>query len=636
MITLFPAGCDDELDFSLFARYCARKPYTNQKAFAEELFGRNTVVATAGLISHISYLVSQLAPGHHYSADSFIEKHTLFPYYSLFLNPYQATQLREDMCNDNGPGMHMRAGLMASKIPLPSFLKLCSACIEQDREQYGFCYWHRKHQPFGVEVCAVHGIPLLRTKVTTHNRQARYEFVTAEQAVSSMGSVLPPASLPFHDVLLAIARSVAWTLEQKIPPPGLEHIRERYLALLDEQGYLSADRHVRMEDLYRQFHATYPSDLLRLLCCELDDTSEDTWLTRLVRKPKHSQHPLYHLLFMHFLGHSAASFFAFSPEKKTFGEGPWPCLNSTCNDYRQLIVRSCAVYISRDAGGQPIGIFECPSCGFTYTRTWSSEIMDPFNRQRIINVGWVWEACLRERWSDAQHSLRAIARELDVDPNTVKAHATRLGLPFPRPGGVVLPSTKPQFTPTEANLEETYRQIWLQALQEHPDAGVKTIRGIVPARVYTWLYRHNKEWLDEHAALGRGKYTRPSRVDWNERDRMIQAEVRAAAQELLDMSGRPRQITIAAIGHHTGYLVLLQKHLDKLPLTHEALVAVVETQLSWGLRRIRYVVEEACRENSRLQLWQLIRAAGVARLLGEVAVQEALSQGMQKIVANKS
>jgi hypothetical protein len=42
------------------------------------------------------------------------------------------------MRTGNGSGIHMRAGLMASSVPLSPRLKLCLHCVEADRQQFGF------------------------------------------------------------------------------------------------------------------------------------------------------------------------------------------------------------------------------------------------------------------------------------------------------------------------------------------------------------------------------------------------------------------------------------------------------------------------------------------------------------------
>ena len=634
MITLFPAACEDELDFSIFARYCARKPYHSKRAFVEEIFGKDTAVATIGLTSNIEYFIGELAPGHSYNAENFINQHTLLPYHALFLEPDQVSRLREDMCADNGPGLHMRAGLMASRIPLPPFLKLCFDCIEYDRHNYGFCYWHRKHQPFGVEVCATHNIPLIQTHVSTTNRQTRYEFITAEQAIKEMHPLTPPAPTSFHHLLAAIAGSVAWALEQQCWSPGLATIHTQYHALLEQHGLATAHGHVRIAGLLQHFHAKYPADIQRHLQCELSENSTDTWLTRLVRKPKHAQHPLYHLLLMLLLDQSAESFFKLTVEPKAFGDGPWPCLNPVCDAFHQLIILSCATQRSRYTNEQPVGIFECPQCGFTYAQTWKPEATDSFHRQRIVNVGPAWEAWLSNRWGDGAYSLRGLARKLGVDSNTITKHAARLELSFPRPGSRSAAPLQQQGIQSNDDRRNPYRRAWLQALREHPNAGMKFIRSIVPAKIYTWLYRNDHDWLIQHYPQYRIESTRINRIDWNERDRNLSTQIYTAAQAIRALSGKPKQITVAALGQHLGQLALLQRHLDKLPLTRAVIEEVIETRTFWAVRRIQYVIDQSSQENIQLQRWELIRAAGVERLAEEPIVREALIQAMSIVSRN--
>ncbi len=84
---------------------------------------------------------------------------------------------------------------------------------------------------------------------------------------------------------------------------------------------------VRM--LLQMFKNCYPAQLLSLLNCELEEDIQENWLLRLVRTPHGAQHPLHHLLLMHFLGQTAESFFDYPGEDRPFGVGPWLCLNPT-------------------------------------------------------------------------------------------------------------------------------------------------------------------------------------------------------------------------------------------------------------------------------------------------------------------
>lgn len=151
------------------------------------------------------------------------------------------------------------------------------------------------------------------------------------------------------------------------------------------------------------------------------------------------------------------------------------------------------------------------------------------------------------------------------------------------------------------------------------------LRSIIPARVYTWLYRNDKEWLDLHSPPKQPIHRSANRIKWDERDKSIEVQIHGAAQAIRELAGRPRQITVTAVGIHIGQLALLQRHLDKLPRTRAKLDEVVEPRIAWAVRRIHYVRDQACKNNISLLRWQLIRAAGIERFLGELAVQEELT-----------
>lgn len=307
MLTCFPAGCDDELDVSIIARYCARKPYASKREFREELFGSRDAVWNSDLMSNIAHIIRQLPPGHYYSVDQFINRHTLLPYYALFLEPSQSARLYEDMSMGRGAGMNLRVGFAASIIPQPPFLKLCLACVEYDRQKEGFCYWHRKHQPFGVEVCATHNLPLLHTDVLTSNRHARYGLVTAEEALERADSIIEKTSLPSQDIFFALACSAAWSLEQSGWSPGLAFIHKRYRAILEQRYLITTNKRIRMSGIIRRFETMYSRDLQRQLHCILE--GDILWIDHVLSNRLRYKHPLYHFLLIHLLGHSAESFF---------------------------------------------------------------------------------------------------------------------------------------------------------------------------------------------------------------------------------------------------------------------------------------------------------------------------------------
>ena len=77
---------------------------------------------------------------------------------------------------------------------------------------------------------------------------------------------------------------------------------------------------------------------------------------------------------------------------------------------------------------QPLGTFSC-SCGMNYSRSGEDKTEeDKLRIGRVIAYGEVWENKLRELVEVKRLGLRATARELRVDTNTIKRYVAKLNL----------------------------------------------------------------------------------------------------------------------------------------------------------------------------------------------------------------
>ena len=186
MLGFFPDPYPDELFYSLCARFSERMSYTTLRQVVEELFGDGQVIAAVAFPSHLDQLVARLPPGSGYSATSLIADHTLLPFFGPFLPPTRLMRLRADMRGKRGPSLHMRSGVMASTVPLPSALRYCPCCVEEDRTRFGETYWHRLFQLPGVQICPVHQVWLEESSIEIRHRQTRHVFVSAEQALQML------------------------------------------------------------------------------------------------------------------------------------------------------------------------------------------------------------------------------------------------------------------------------------------------------------------------------------------------------------------------------------------------------------------------------------------------------------------
>lgn len=635
MLGFFPDPYPDELFYSLCARFSERMHYTTLRQVVEELFGDGQVIATVAFPSHLDQLIDRLPPGSRYTAHSFITDHTLLPFFGPFLPSTRLRRLRAGMRGEKGPSLHMRAGVMASTVPLPSALRYCPRCVVEDRIRFGETYWHRLFQLPGVKVCPFHRVWLEESTVEIQNRQTRHAFVSAEQTIQVLSSPRLVQESLTGQLLLALAQDAAWLLEHPKLTPGLKVFHQRYLQGLFEKDLATHRGRNTIAALQEQFLSRYPREVLQGLHCDLDPQISDHWLARLVRKPKGAHHPLRHLLMMHFLGYSAADFFAFSAAYHPFGEPPWPCLNPVCRYYRQPSITNCQIVYTTSMGGHPTGIFSC-ACGFTYARSGpDTSVEDRFRRGRIIQFGSLWEEILQRLWDDPSFSVNAIARRLGVDPLTLKRGAVRLGLSLTRRYEENLIQLKPvdhsHTSPVENTLIELASQqaTWLAAMKTHPECGTKALRHLLPG-LYAWLYRHDRVWLQAHLPAQK-RVRRQPRINWARRDKQCAENVRNAADALKNTDLHPIRITVASIGRKIRQLAMIQQHLDKLPLTGAAIAEVIESREDFALRRVQWATMIYHREGYAPQRWKFIRRAGLARVEAWPAVNQAIQKALHTL-----
>jgi hypothetical protein len=386
----------------------------------------------------------------------------------------------------------------------------------------------------------------------------------------------------------------------------------------------------------------YSPALLQLFHCEFtgSDRTKTNWLLRLVRPPKHAQHPLYHLLLMQFLGCTVEEFFSLPSQVHSFEEGPWPCLNPAAEHYKEPVVQEC-VPSSRLRYNRPVGTFSC-GCGFSYARSGpDSSPEDRFRVGRVISFRPVWEAKLRQLWNDASLSLSEVGRRLGVDPLTVRRHALRLNLLPSRRGR----KTKP--IPRAARLKgthnstaiaqkrRTYRAKLVSATRQEPETTLKALRLNLPHE-YAWLRRNDADWLMRHSPLNRRRAHPTSGVDWKKRDAEYAIAVRAAAMCLRNNPGRPVQVTRSAIGRAVGATTLVRQKLNKMPLTAQVIAVVVETRVEYAVRRIQWAAECYARERTMPRPWQLMLRASVYSLRSVSEVKSAVDTSLGLIESHLS
>ena len=645
MIEYFPDPYPDEILYSVWARFSDYVQYPSREDVLYELFGYKNRTPIVDLPCSLGYFFNQLPFDHAYALDSLINQHTLFPFYAPFLPLDRRQRLREQMISDNAHAIHARIGSVSyasNAGPSPSLLRYCPTCVEEDRARFGECYWHRLHQARGVEVCHLHNTYLENSTIRTRGdlRSNAKGLISAEQAIHPSIPRIVPAS-PLNNILTVIAKAVSALLEQPHLPPNGHFIYRQYHVLLAQHNLLTLHGLVRTESLFKAFADYYPSELLDLLHCQIQQRNPSTtWLSELLRISGRIRYPLYHILVIHFLGSTIEAFFSQEvlPYPHPFNDGPWPCLNPVCEHYHLRHIRTCQM--SEQVGaGRLVAKFTC-DCGFIYSRSGPDHSPeDLFRRDVIFAYGPLWEAKLRELWFDPTIKLQDIADQLGVALITANKQAAKLHLPVPRvsswtPRSGVKPIRK------NAKDRSWYRTQWIALINENPEESITTLWKKLP-KVFVWLKTHDDKWLIAHRPSSKQKrkqknqiplrFQSPQEYSFSEdamiRDAQMAGKVRACAQKIIDDLCYPRKVTKRKIYIDTPELAIFNKH--KIPpLTTLALKEVTETKEMFALRRISWLRNKCEEERIYLTRREFIQRIHIHNVLHVPSVLHAFNDAM--------
>lgn len=168
---------------------------------------------------------------------------------------------------------------------------------------------------------------------------------------------------------------------------------------------------------------------------------------------------------------------------------------------------------------------------------------------------------------------------------------------------------------------EGRRERWASLLSKH---GVSySRRSPVGRRLYTWLYRQDREWLIAsnrcHKLAAR---PRKPRVEWLQRDREVTRQlINQYRQCLLDRMGprRSRSYLLNLLENRAT----IEKNLYRLPHSKSFLSRYAETVAEYQVRRVKVISDQLRVDGVAVTSWRLYRFAGLSpqRITKEAAQQ---------------
>lgn len=600
----------------------------------EHLFGTRSINLTHDLPGGIDLLASNFPSGAKYDAKYMLMHHTAFPYFAPFFVQERAQLLERAIIQENSQRAYARAGLAASSLVVPKWIRFCPLCVSDDRKQNGRTYWRVLHQIQAVCVCPSHNVWLEDTYIRRHSPPRRMMLLTADEVIE--GWTIRTVGLNAYDkLLLALARDTEWLLQNKLSP-NPEFLIRHYKAALAKSGFATYRGTLHTKELFDAFLNKYPLSLTAPLGITLSLDNKKNWLSRLTGYSSQNLNPLYHLMFINFLGFTAASFFSQSHSNSPFGTGPWPCLNPICVSYLEFVIKTCQVEYRVDMGGRPAGVFKC-NCGYQYMRSGpDTQESDVFRKTRIEEYGCTWDNRLRAEWENESKTVAFIASLFKTDVATIRRNALRLQLPQIRSGDFTIstristPYGPKSGSKLDKDLLQQYQERWKKAWSDNPGATTRKLAKLVPG-AYATLKRHAADWLAKHSYTREYKGKRIGDIQlwkaiWRRRDRILAQQVYKLAKQLRSTKSSYERVTKSRIGVLLGRRGWLQNQLYRLPRTARVLKRECETPLQFAVRKVKREIHLGQQQGSRLSRSKVLDQANAWQYHHDPQVQKLLER----------
>ncbi|MFJ5772480.1 TnsD family transposase [Psychrobacillus sp. NPDC093180] len=570
MLGWFPNLYDDELIYSVCARYSNRSTDLSIRRVLENCFKGQRSKLTPDFPSNLEVLIEQLQVYEYKGIESLIYEHTPFYYYTNFLITSQKEEVKKEISKLKTRNIHMSLGQVASTVKESEFFKYCPYCLESDFNKHGESYWRVSHQLPSVLLCVDHKCLLHFSSVLYRNKNSKLASPSKENCIPTLLNRCIKGSISNDKVIklnkIAIESKILLNDDLSF---DIKQLISVYKNLLRKKGLITIKGRVRQADLYEQFVSFYGIEFLSLFQ-SVPQSKESCWLRTITRKHRISFHPVRHLLLLNFLGIELESLRQES-YSGPFGKGPYPCLNPAAEHYKNIIVTDLQIKRCTDTG-KPLGTFTC-SCEFQYTRLgpdYGPE--DKFRYRYVRDFGEVWKKKLIEYIETEKVSFRKAALSLNVDVGTaIKYYKMQKNEISP-----VIHVPKP-------SLIVDYRSSWISNREANPTCSKTELRNL-NNKVYSWLYRNDKAWLDDNSPAQLKKtHLNNQRVNWNERDIEILEQIKNYILTL-NIEEKPIRLTKRHVAVAIGKLSLIEKKIDKLPLTKEFILSIVENKFQYRER----------------------------------------------------
>lgn len=177
MIAFMPNIYEDELCYSLFARYFCHSGYSKYGHALDDLFIKRNLHFNAEFFSRLNNdakkVITDMIP-----MEKLILEHTMFPIVR-FMDPTRMKKSLECMVKQEGKVVDL---LPIPKSKSPRYLRYCPICAKEQRKKFGEAFWTRTANINSLDICVKHRCRLKDTDIAISGKLPP-RFYIAEQEI---------------------------------------------------------------------------------------------------------------------------------------------------------------------------------------------------------------------------------------------------------------------------------------------------------------------------------------------------------------------------------------------------------------------------------------------------------------------
>ena len=149
----------DEVALNWFTRYHVYSGNRSWRHTSEELFGKSEHNPNILYALHLGFFCNEIPSQLEITPDYIINNMTIFPLFKPFMTIERANRVIKGMIEDDTKGrligeLGTNAGGVFLKVG--RVIKICKACLKNDKEDFDESYIHRIHQIPGNFLCNKH------------------------------------------------------------------------------------------------------------------------------------------------------------------------------------------------------------------------------------------------------------------------------------------------------------------------------------------------------------------------------------------------------------------------------------------------------------------------------------------------